>query len=246
MKKILVIEDNFELRDGIRDYLEAEDYEVIDAADGLEGLRKAKEYLPDLIVCDITMPKLDGYKVLSSLKQNSSTSLIPFIFLTSKAERTDQREGMELGADDYLTKPFTRDELLRALHSVFVKRENLLERIGTAPLERKAEDFVMLRIADKPKLVQVDDIKAINANGDYSEVILDDKTKSLVLRTLKEWEDKLPANFIRIHRATIINVSYIDKIEDWSNYTYRIYIKGIEVPFTASQKYSIELKKRFS
>ena len=246
MKKILIIEDNFELRDGIRDYLEAEDYEIIDAADGLEGLRKAKEYLPDLIVCDITMPKLDGYKVLSSLKQNSSTSLIPFIFLTSKTERTDLREGMELGADDYLTKPFTRDELLRALHSVFIKRENLLERIGAQTVERKAEEFVMLRIADKPRLVQVEDIKAINANGDYSEVILDDKTKSLVLRTLKEWEDKLPANFIRIHRATIINVSYIDKIEDWSNYTYRIYIKGIEEPFTASQKYSIELKKRFS
>ena len=246
MKKILIIEDNFELRDSIRDYLEAEDYEVIDAADGLEGLRKAKEYLPDLIVCDITMPKLDGYKVLSSLKQNSSTSLLPFIFLTSKTERTYQREGMELGADDYLTKPFTRDELLHALHSVFIKREKLLERIGAQTVERKAEEFVMLRIADKPKLVQVEDIKAINANGDYSEVILDDKTKSLVLRTLKEWEDKLPANFIRIHRATIINVSYIDKIEDWSNYTYRIYIKGIEEPFTASQKYSIELKKRFS
>lgn len=246
MIKLLVIEDDNDLRDNIRDYLEAENYEVLESADGLEGLHKAKEFSPDLIICDIMMPKLDGYKVLSSLRQNDETSLIPFIFLTSKVERSEQREGMELGADDYLTKPFTRDELLRAIHTATEKRQKLVEQLSEQTNKNSLEGFVMLRIANKPTLVRVDDIKVISANGDYSEVITENNSKSLVLRTLKEWEERLPADFLRIHRSVIINLKFVEKFDDWSNYTYRIHIKGIDEPFSASQKYSNELRKRFS
>lgn len=246
MKKILIIEDNNELRDSVKDFLEAEDYEVVEASDGMEGLHKAKELIPDLIICDIMMPKLDGYKVISSLKQNNSTSLIPFIFLTSKAERTAQREGMELGADDYLTKPFTRDELLRAINTASEKRQKLIEQLSMEVNKNSSGEFVMLRIANKPMLVRINDIKVISANGDYSEVIIENNNKSLVLRSLREWEEKLPSNFLRVHRSVIINLNFVEKLEDWSNYTYHVRLKGIEEPFTVSQKYSNELRKKFT
>jgi two-component system, sensor histidine kinase and response regulator len=115
MTKILVIEDEDNIRDILIEILEAENFEVIEAADGQRGLKVAQEALPDLIICDIMMPELDGYEVLNQLRQNSATETIPFIFLTAKTAEDDRRQGMTLGADDYLTKPFTRDQLLTAI-----------------------------------------------------------------------------------------------------------------------------------
>jgi two-component system, sensor histidine kinase and response regulator len=115
MTKILVIEDEEHIREIISVMLSAEDFDVMEAEDGLMGVELAQENKPDLILCDIMMPQLDGYGVLNELRQNSSTQTIPFIFLTAKAAKVSVRQGMELGADDYLTKPFTRDELLGAI-----------------------------------------------------------------------------------------------------------------------------------
>ncbi|GAB4185082.1 MAG: hypothetical protein Fur006_23130 [Coleofasciculaceae cyanobacterium] len=115
MTKILVIEDEDNIRDILIEMLEAEDFEVIEAADGQRGLKLAQETLPDLIVCDVMMPALDGYEVLNQLRQSSVTETIPFIFLTAKTAEADRRQGMALGADDYLAKPFTRGELLTAI-----------------------------------------------------------------------------------------------------------------------------------
>jgi len=113
--QILVIEDEESVRANILTILQFEDYEVIGAQNGLLGVELAKKYIPDLIICDIMMPEMDGYGVLHSLREDLVTQTIPFIFLTAKADRPDFRHGMELGADDYLTKPFTRDELLSAI-----------------------------------------------------------------------------------------------------------------------------------
>ncbi len=115
MKKILLIEDNDEVRENTAEILELSNYEVIVAANGKIGVEKALEYLPDLIICDIMMPVLDGYGVLHAVHKNDSLKNIPFIFLTAKTERSDFRKGMELGADDYITKPFTGTELLNAV-----------------------------------------------------------------------------------------------------------------------------------
>lgn len=115
MKKILVIEDQSDVREVITELLMAEDFEVIDAANGWIGVQLAQQEMPDLILCDVMMPELDGYGVINQLRQNPSTEAIPFIFLTAKADKSSLRQGMELGADDYLTKPFTRDELLGAI-----------------------------------------------------------------------------------------------------------------------------------
>lgn len=127
MKKILVIEDDKVISTIITDILEAEDFVVIGAKNGRIGVEKAQEEIPDLIICDVMMPEVDGYQVLKLLRKNLVTEAIPFIFLTAKSTKADLREGMELGADDYLTKPFTRNELMKAI-STRLDKQGTIER----------------------------------------------------------------------------------------------------------------------
>jgi two-component system sensor histidine kinase/response regulator len=117
MTKLLVIEDEIGIRDSIVDILQAEDYIVESAPNGEDGLRMIDEFHPDLVLCDIMMPILDGHEVLQKIRQNPSTKTLPFIFLTAKADKVDFREGMDLGANDYITKPFTHDELLSTIQT---------------------------------------------------------------------------------------------------------------------------------
>ena len=117
MSKILVIEDQDDIRSIICEILTAEKFNVIEAEDGHIGVLLAQEELPDLVICDIMMPEFDGYSVMTQLRQNPYIQSTPFIFLTAKASKTDLRLGMELGANDYLTKPFTRDELLESVNA---------------------------------------------------------------------------------------------------------------------------------
>lgn len=126
MSKILVIEDEARTRNMFRDCLEAEGFQTFGAEDGLAGIQKARQHLPNLVLCDVIMPKLDGYGVLNQLRQVATTATIPFIFLTAKAEKADRRQGMSLGADDYLTKPSTVEELLEAV-STRLKKHSLLQ-----------------------------------------------------------------------------------------------------------------------
>ncbi|BDD04290.1 response regulator [Aureibacter tunicatorum] len=121
--KILLIEDNVDMRENTAEILELANYEVITAENGKMGVEIAQKELPDLIICDIMMPMLDGYGVLYLLSKSTATASIPFIFLTAKAERADIRKGMNLGADDYLTKPFDDMELLNAIESRLKKSE---------------------------------------------------------------------------------------------------------------------------
>lgn len=115
--KVLLIEDNLDVRENTAEILSLADYEVIAAENGKIGVEMALHQKPDIIICDIMMPELDGYGVLHILNKKPETAGIPFIFLTAKTERTDIRKGMELGADDYLTKPFDDTELLNAVEA---------------------------------------------------------------------------------------------------------------------------------
>ncbi|MBN8564732.1 response regulator [Leptolyngbya boryana CZ1] len=129
MKTILVIEDETQIRDNIAEILELAEFDVITAADGHIGLELAKSHRPDLIICDVMMPELDGFGVLENLRQSPYTATIPLIFLTARVERSDQRQGMNLGADDYLTKPFEPDELLTTIESRLKRQETVAERV---------------------------------------------------------------------------------------------------------------------
>lgn len=127
MKKILVIEDEELVRNNILEILDTVDFRVIGACNGGIGVQLAEEHLPDLILCDVMMPELDGYGVLAALRDNPVTATIPFIFLTAKGDKTDIRQGMNLGADDYLTKPFRRKELLGAIEARLIKHDALYQ-----------------------------------------------------------------------------------------------------------------------
>jgi len=125
MKKILVIEDNLEMRENIEELLQLKDYEVQSAENGSVGIEKALVEAPDLIICDIMMPEKAGYEVLATLSDFPQTATIPFIFLSAKADKSDLRKGMNLGADDYLTKPFEDKELYEAVKSRLIKSKDL-------------------------------------------------------------------------------------------------------------------------
>jgi CRP-like cAMP-binding protein/AmiR/NasT family two-component response regulator len=117
MKKILLIEDNPDMRENTLEILQFAGYDVVTAVDGKDGVQRAREHRPDLILCDIMMPEMDGYGVLFLLNRDPQTAGIPFIFLTAKADKSEIRKGMNLGADDYLTKPYEELELLGAIES---------------------------------------------------------------------------------------------------------------------------------
>ena len=127
MKTILLIEDDIVLRETTAEILELENYKVVTAADGKRGAEQAKILLPDLIICDIMMPEMDGYDVFKVLLEDEKTKRIPFIFMSAKTEIKDIRKGMDLGADDYLTKPVEEELLLSAIESRLAKSELLHE-----------------------------------------------------------------------------------------------------------------------
>lgn len=144
--KIVLIEDDTILRETTAELLDLAGYQVKTASDGKRGVQVAKEYLPDVIISDIMMPELDGYGVLQDLSQDQSTKGIPFIFLTAKTERKDIRKGMELGADDYLTKPFEEHELLGAIESRLAKIAILKESAVEAESKNSGTDQDMSTI----------------------------------------------------------------------------------------------------
>lgn len=157
MKKILIIEDEAQTRRNLATILRMEGYDPVLAADGREGIDAALRERPALILCDVMMPALDGHNVISALREDTATAHIPFIFLTARGERADIRAGMNLGADDYLTKPVTATELIAAVEARLVREEHRppgkfqpdfttaapLESLGLSP--REAE--VLLWIA---------------------------------------------------------------------------------------------------
>lgn len=139
MKKILVIEDEEFVRENIVELLEAEGFEVYNAENGCLGIDVAKSKIPDLILCDVMMPGLDGLGVLATLRKDAILAAIPFIFLTAKAAKSDFRQGMELGADDYITKPFTRNELLGAIATRLKKQATVERRYNTELQHAKSQ-----------------------------------------------------------------------------------------------------------
>lgn len=134
MTKILVIENEESIRENIVELLEIEEFETLSAENGKIGLAIAQSTHPDLILCDVMMPELDGYGVIEALRKEPETMMIPFIFLTAKADKLDLRKGMELGADDYLTKPFTPSELLKAI-STRLEKQAVVQKASQQQLQ---------------------------------------------------------------------------------------------------------------
>ncbi|HCF29611.1 MAG TPA: response regulator [Cyanobacteria bacterium UBA11049] len=171
MSKILVIEDELSVRENILARLEAEGFETLNAENGINGIAVALAQTPDLIICDVMMPELDGYGVLTTLRQDPLTATIPFIFLTAKADKGDIREGMELGADDYLTKPFSRDELLQSIIARLKKQAAMRQQTsGSASPSPEAVSGVK-SLQPSPKELQRQ-VKALQQSFGLQEELL--------------------------------------------------------------------------
>ena len=139
MRKILLIEDDQVLRENTAELLELSNYEVITAKNGKEGVSLIKTHLPDIVICDIMMPVLDGYGVLKALSKDEKTKYIPFIFLSAKIQHSDIRKGMNLGADDYIVKPFTEEELIGAIESRLARASILQELRATKQFKNETK-----------------------------------------------------------------------------------------------------------
>lgn len=198
MAKILIIEDTFELRESIADALRLEGYDVILAIDGESGIKLAWECMPDLILCDILMPGMDGYDVLQALKTNFGQLPFPFIFITALSERKNFREGMELGADDYLVKPFTIYELLKAINIRLKKHQSIEKRIKAQIV--KIENDLSTRIAELKGQIE--------SQGNVIKEISD--TNDQIARKLKENQTQLMQEALRTIEINV-TMQYLSK-----------------------------------
>lgn len=156
MKTILVIEDEQTVRESILDLLEAEGFHGISGENGKVGVQLAQDHHPDLILCDVSMPDLDGFSVLSQLRKSPDTAGIPFIFLSARSTKADHRQGMDLGADDYLTKPCTATDLLSAVSGRLAKYQALaaryLQQSESAKVEKVETPESPLSGTDSPQI----------------------------------------------------------------------------------------------
>ncbi|MGE5353085.1 MAG: LytR/AlgR family response regulator transcription factor [Acidobacteriota bacterium] len=247
MEKILVIEDNSSVCNNIKQLLEKAGYETFTAENGSEGVRLAQEMLPDAVICDIMMPVMDGYEVLKQLSCTKATASIPFLFLTAKVEMADLRHGMELGADDYLVKPFTAGELLRAIKTRLEKRKNLILDKNEIPREQVKESAMNTSVivtGNPPEVLKIADIVFIQASEGYTFLYMAEGKKVLARRLLKKWQDILPEDqFLRIHNSTIINLNYLEKVEKWFNSSLRVHLRKAEEPLEVSKRYAPGVKQ---
>jgi YesN/AraC family two-component response regulator len=202
VKTILIIEDEAQTRNIFLKCLEFEGFRAVGASDGTTGVKMALQHAPDLVVCDIMMPDMDGYSVLSALRKVRQTALIPLIFLTAKVTMADLRRGMELGADDYLTKPCTVEQFLAAINSRLQRQAEIFELYGTAPAKSgqptSAPEPSYPIFPTDPKLANVFDfieahyrqpisLKDVAQEAGYSPAYLTNLVQSHTGRTIKQW-----------------------------------------------------------
>ncbi len=202
MKTILVIEDEAQTRNIFLRCLEFEGFRAVGASNGSTGLELAQQHRPNLVVCDIMMPDMDGYSVLSTLRKSRHTALIPLIFLTAKVTMADLRRGMDLGADDYLTKPCTVEQFLAAINSRLSRQDQLSQLYGDArqpelqepsaapgdgsifPTESKLVNVFRFIEAHYQQPISLNDVAQ---EVGYSPAYLTNLVQSQTGRTVKQW-----------------------------------------------------------
>ena len=191
-KKILVIEDDNVTRNLYLKGLEAKGFDTIGADTGVAGIQQAQEHIPDLVICDITMPDMDGYSVLATLRQDPVTAIIPFIFLTGSSTKADVRKAMELGADDYLTKPSTLDELLRAI-AIRLQKQATLQYWWAMKLEKAPKSVFADNTTAIAEGVSVGEASGREASG--TEIMMPPKSIFPYIPQLKEVFDFIEAHY---------------------------------------------------
>jgi len=232
----LVVDDERLARKDLISLLGAHDnITVVGEADDVPSAVKAIEKLcPDVIFLDIQMPGDSGFDLLDRTEVEAR-----IIFVTAYDEYAIR--AFEVNALDYLLKPVDPERLAKALEKLELQEQETVAR--TRRLDYSDRLFLML--GRNFKFLKVNSLVQVTAAGDYSEVLTSDGNKGLTLKSMKEWEARLPPqHFVRIHRSTIINMEFVDRVEEWFNYSFRVYLKGIEEPCVISRRYATRLKDR--
>jgi len=252
MKRILIIEDQEDILDDLKIILEKNGFAVLCASNGELGLKVAQQAMPDLIISDIMLPGIDGYSILEALNQEEKTSMIPFIFLTAKAEITDLRKGMELGADDYIFKPYDADDLIAAINVRLKKNEKLKKGIIHSLIDTPENEKGTMSVNDRIYIagkngaipIKLSNIVYLRAENQYSRIYCENKRHYLIRKSLNKWNDiLLDCKFLRIHRSYIINLSYIKAIVKGDRNNYSVHMDNYEDSLEIARKYVKSFKK---
>ena len=208
--------------------------QVVSEADSVKSAaEQITTHNPDIIFLDIQMPGESGFELLNQVDYGGSV-----IFVTAYDEYA--LRAFEVNALDYLLKPVSPERLKKSVERV-IKGE-LLSKPSARRLQYNDRLFIM--VDDQMRFIKISSIIYIEAAGDYSNIITADRKKGLVLKSMKNWEERLPENsFCRVHRSHIVNIEYIERTEKWVNYSFRIYLKGMEEPLILSRRYAKRLKQ---
>ncbi len=215
MEQILVVEDELAIRETIQDILELAGFKVLTACNGKEGYDVIMDSHPDLVLCDVNMPKLGGFELLEAINQRLKDKIIPpFLFLTAKVETEDFRYGMSLGAEDYIFKPFEANDILQAVRLRIDKRKNLLGHRANNRSENLVTEITKLALPcdDGIELIAFDKVIKCQADRAYCNFYFTDNSKKLISKPMKEFEELLVTNnFLKVHKSTIVNTQHIEK-----------------------------------
>ena len=234
--RAVIVDDERLARNDLKSILtEHDNVEILGEAEDVESAIEVIGRLqPDVIFLDIQMPGASGFDLMDRIDVNAR-----IIFITAFDEYAIR--AFEVNALDYLLKPINPERLAKAIERL--ETDDAIEQRDGKELDY--EDRLFFTLGTQLRFLEVKRIVAISSAGDYSDVLTCDGQKSLALKSMKEWERRLPEKyFIRIHRSTIINMAYIDRLEEWFNYSYRVYMKGVEAPFIMSRRYAAKLKAR--
>lgn len=237
LKAIVVDDERLARKELILMLKEYQNISVVAEADNVNSaIIEIKKQNPDVIFLDIQMPGKSGFDLLNSIDISAKV-----IFVTAFDEFAIR--AFEINALDYLLKPINPERLKLSIERLEL---NNFDTVDSAKL-LNYDDHLLLNIGSKLKFVRIDSIVSITAAGDYSNIIFTDSKKGLTLKTMKEWEMRLPQkHFCRIHRSNIINLNFIDYLEEWFNNSYKVYLKNNSEPLVMSRRYVSNLKSKMA
>ncbi|MDC3337226.1 response regulator [Flavobacteriales bacterium] len=250
--KILVIEDEPGLRMTLSDLLEINGYAVSTAKDGLDGFNSILEFNPHLVICDINMPKMNGYEVLSSINKRMSEELMPaFLFLTARVQLEDIKQGLKLGADDYILKPFVSTDLLASIEMRLKKRRALINysannKEATTEAPNRLNNVVVnekigIPVGEGIRFVKLSEVVKCEAERAYCNFYLANGEKILVSKPMKEFEEELErSGFMRVHKSFIVNMNCVDTYVRGKG-GYLVLTDGSNVAVSARKKEAVLL-----
>jgi len=291
-KKILIVDDDPQVGRAVGDYLQRHGFSIELANGGQQGVLKAMRQRPDLIICDINMPDLDGRSVVKMLRQHFEMAQIPVVFLSAYGDHSIIRQSMNLGGDDYLVKPTDPLEILETIQARLARGEQMQKRankqmeetvrmflgiindldpsgahaqwcntpdgVGHFNLEHfqadlaaaprgktpQRDDKLLVKKNNKQEFIQLSQVKVILAASEYSKVCWGDNCSAMFRKAIRTWAKELPpVRFIRIHRSTIINLDFFDRVETLPDGSRMVYVRGIQNSFRVSLRARPALNK---